>query len=315
MALIESLTPEQEASLTRYREKWRSLNLSTERMERRRAESALKAAYTLAGKPDPEFQFLDGPQALQEFLEAYSAKDLILQRGNLVSLYDTSFLKQLQDQFAPEVWRTLSVQLTADGAHNSVHQINSLVIRPFSERFNQAVSTAWDEAQARQRDELRDQFQGELLIQLGDYAQRLTQEGLQAFNETIWQPLSRQPFMQSTVQELDKWTQIGQVIGNGIWEAASHGNYVWLVSSCIWIDFCSSILTFSDAEVQQWMTLRSVVRACGVVASFENLCLVIERPTKILLDSEKRLHAEDEPALTFADGSAFYFNHGELTSS
>ncbi len=282
---------------------------------RRRAESALKAAYTLAGKPDPEFQFLDGPQALQEFLEPYPTRDFFLQRGSPVSLYDTSLLKRLQDQFAPDLWKTLSVQLTADGAHSAVYQIHAIATRPLSERFNQSVGTAWADAQARQRAELREQFQGELLIQLGEYAQRLAQEGLQTFNETIWQPLSRQPFMQSTVQELDKWTQIGQVIGNGIWDAASQGDYVWLVTSCIWIDFCSSIWKFSEAEVQQWMTLRSVVRSCGVVASFENLCLVIERPTKILLDSEKRLHAENEPALTFADGSAFYFNHGELTSS
>ncbi|MEM9006406.1 MAG: DUF6745 domain-containing protein [Cyanobacteria bacterium P01_F01_bin.86] len=310
MSLIASLTPEQEATIPHYQEKWRSLNLSTERMDRRRAESALKAAYTLAAKPHPEFHFLDGPQALQEFLEPYSAKDFLLQRGNLVSLYDTSLLKRLQDHFTPDLWQTLSVQLTTDGAHDAIHRIHAIATRLLSERFNQSVSTAWTEAQARQREELREQFQGEFLMQLGEYTQRLAQEGLQAFNETIWQPLSNQPFMQSTVQELAKWTQIGQVIKDTIWDGASQGGYVWLVSSCIWIDFCSSIWAFSDAEVQQWLTLRSVVRSCGVLASFENLCLVIERPTKILLDAEKQLHAEDEPALTFADGSAFYFNHG-----
>ncbi|MEM9903769.1 MAG: DUF6745 domain-containing protein [Cyanobacteria bacterium P01_D01_bin.44] len=315
MPFIESLTPEQEAAIPDYREKWRLLRLSTERMDRRRAESALKAAYTLAGKPDPEFQFLDGPRALQEFLEQYATQDFFRQRGNLVSLYDTNLLKRLQDQFAPELWKTLSVQLTVDGAHDSVHRIHSLTTRPLSERFNQSVGTAWADAQARQREELREQFQGEFLIQLGEYAQRLAQDGLQAFNETIWQPLSRQPFMQSTVQELDKWAQIGQAIKDTLWDAASQGGYAWLVSSCVWIDFCSSILEFSDTEVQHWLTLRSVVRSCGVVSSFENLCLVVERPTKILLDAERKLHGEDEPALTFADGSAFYFNHGDLTSS
>lgn len=315
MPFIKSLTPEQEAAIPDYREKWRSLRLSTERMDRRRAESALKAAYTLAGKPDPEFQFLDGPQALQEFLEQYATQDFFLQRGNLVSLYDANLLRRLQDQFTPKLWKTLSVQLTVDSAHDSVHRIHSLTTRPLSERFNQSVGTAWTDAQARQREELREQFQGEFLIQLSEYAQRLVQEGFQAFNETIWQPLSRQPFMQSTVRELDKWTQIGQAIKDTIWDGISQGGYEWLVSCCIWIDFCSSILEFSDAEVQYWITLRSVVRSCGVVSSFENLCLVVERPTKILLDAERNLHGEDEPALTFADGSAFYFNHGDLTSS
>jgi hypothetical protein len=62
------------------------------------------------------------------------------------------------------------------------------------------------------------------------------------------------------------------------------------------------------------MTFRSVVRSCGFVVPFEKLCLVIERPTKILLDAEGRLHADNEPAVTFADGSEFYIEHGSVSS-
>jgi hypothetical protein len=48
------------------------------------------------------------------------------------------------------------------------------------------------------------------------------------------------------------------------------------------------------------------------VLPFKNICLVIERPTRILLDSEGQIHADEEPAVTFADGSEFYAHHGDF---
>jgi hypothetical protein len=43
---------------------------------------------------------------------------------------------------------------------------------------------------------------------------------------------------------------------------------------------------------------------------FEKVCFVCERPTKISLDTEYRLHAEGEPAIQFADGYSLYSYHG-----
>ncbi|WP_225912546.1 hypothetical protein [Nostoc flagelliforme] len=45
MSLIEKLTPEQEALILVYREKWRAIALSTERIDREKAAKAVKAAY------------------------------------------------------------------------------------------------------------------------------------------------------------------------------------------------------------------------------------------------------------------------------
>jgi hypothetical protein len=41
-------------------------------------------------------------------------------------------------------------------------------------------------------------------------------------------------------------------------------------------------------------------------------CWICERPTKLLLDSENRLHAEDEPAIEYADGFNVWAHHGVL---
>ncbi|MBE8996665.1 hypothetical protein IQ274_00125 [Nostoc sp. LEGE 12447] len=63
MSLIENLTPEQEALIPVYREKWRAIALSTERIDKEKAAEVVKAAYTAIGKQQPEIIFCDSPYA------------------------------------------------------------------------------------------------------------------------------------------------------------------------------------------------------------------------------------------------------------
>ncbi|WP_392479332.1 DUF6745 domain-containing protein [Nostoc sp. C110] len=61
MSLIENLTPEQEALIPVYREKWRAIALSTERIDREKAAEVVKATYTAIGKQQPEIIFCESP--------------------------------------------------------------------------------------------------------------------------------------------------------------------------------------------------------------------------------------------------------------
>jgi hypothetical protein len=49
MSLIEKLTPEQEALIPVYREKWRKIAFSIEPIDRQKAAEAVKAAYITKG--------------------------------------------------------------------------------------------------------------------------------------------------------------------------------------------------------------------------------------------------------------------------
>ena len=49
---------------------------------------------------------------------------------------------------------------------------------------------------------------------------------------------------------------------------------------------------------------------CGWIFPFEKICAVCDRPRHLGFDSQNRLHAEGEPAIEFADGWNFYYNHG-----
>ncbi|MGK7955758.1 MAG: hypothetical protein AB4063_10935, partial [Crocosphaera sp.] len=66
--LITELTLEQKALIPVYREKWQKIALSTEPINRQKAESAIKLTYALMGDPNPEIVFSDSPHAAFDIL-------------------------------------------------------------------------------------------------------------------------------------------------------------------------------------------------------------------------------------------------------
>ncbi|OUL20472.1 hypothetical protein BV378_29075 [Nostoc sp. RF31YmG] len=59
MSLIEKLTPQQEALIPVYRDKWRKIALSTERIDREKAAEAVKLVYAAMQEEEPEIIFVD----------------------------------------------------------------------------------------------------------------------------------------------------------------------------------------------------------------------------------------------------------------
>jgi len=311
MPPISSLTAEQESRIPLYRDKWRALIVSTERMARARAQGALQAAYILAGKAEPEFVFVNGPQQLQEFREGQSSAEFMLQRcGAPVNLLAPQLHQEVKSQFTPELWQKLTTRLVSTELAQLQYQIYYLSTYPLSGMFAQAMDRAWQQGQAKWRAQLLNLPSGELLVQLGDGLQENLASTWQQFNHNIWQPLTEQNFMEPVVKELNKWNYTFQQMGQMFSQTWSQGPYSYLFYSCIPIDFCSSILDFSDAHTRAWLTLHSVIRSCGIVVSWENLCIIVERPTTILLDAEGNLHGDEEPAIIFADGSQFFADRG-----
>ncbi len=82
----------------------------------------------------------------------------------------------------------------------------------------------------------------------------------------------------------------------------------WLAYSGLF-DFCSSILdcTYPARHLQ---AVQDVAEYCSLVFCSESLVIICERPAKISLDNQNRLHAEGEPAIEYADGFSLYSYHG-----
>lgn len=61
--MITELTPEQEALIPIYREKWRAIALSTERIDRQKVIQVIQAAYRVRKCDEPKIIFFDSPYA------------------------------------------------------------------------------------------------------------------------------------------------------------------------------------------------------------------------------------------------------------
>lgn len=79
--------------------------------------------------------------------------------------------------------------------------------------------------------------------------------------------------------------------------------------SCIWLDFAFSVLNYPH-KPQQWSALQGLVKHCGSIFGINNLCIITERPTKILVNEDNQLHGEGETAIEFADGFVAYAYNG-----
>lgn len=87
----------------------------------------------------------------------------------------------------------------------------------------------------------------------------------------------------------------------------------WYANEGGFFDFHFSIANhtlFQPYDEYAWKVFQELVKSCGWIIPFENICLVCARPTKFSFDSENRLHAEGNPAVQFADGYGLYFSHG-----
>ncbi|HEY9774151.1 MAG TPA: hypothetical protein V6C81_10130 [Planktothrix sp.] len=62
-----------------------------------------------------------------------------------------------------------------------------------------------------------------------------------------------------------------------------------------------------NSSIDLWLSFAFNCTAC---LFFENFCFVYEKPLSLLFDDRGRLHAEDRPAVTFADKTGLFFWHG-----
>ncbi|WP_242056931.1 MULTISPECIES: DUF6745 domain-containing protein [Oscillatoriales] len=94
--MIAELTPEQEALIPVYLEKWRSIALSTEPIDRQKASEAVKAVYEIIGEQEPLIVFFDSPYS------ALSHKE---------SLHIKQVGKKLKSAVIDKLWKPLEIQL------------------------------------------------------------------------------------------------------------------------------------------------------------------------------------------------------------
>ena len=79
----------------------------------------------------------------------------------------------------------------------------------------------------------------------------------------------------------------------------------FLIPGCCFHDFCISVLKLPHNQ-QKWKAFKNLIKYCGWVFDYKNICIISNRPTSLSFDEQNNLHADGKPAIEYADGFKVY---------
>ncbi|MGK7908304.1 MAG: DUF6745 domain-containing protein [Synechococcus sp.] len=310
---IHRLTLAQEALLFGYRDRWKQAALAATNpvgqpaLDRARAKAseAVKMIYAIAELPDPEIVHCPSPlhafdtvlRLLQNTIGPLDKSRLGKPVGEL--LQSKILLDQL-DALSPLLGDRVLQHLNAD-PHNSLGTlVGNQLGTQFSARHFVGLTLAIGGGQT-----LEDEF---------PWAQPLTQMLLQFGN-------SPRAYFELPV-EIHAYDANGQLTDDlgDLWGAVLGNNQGLTLFNCLtpelwgsycgYLDFFYSVLQL-DCPEKRWFALRYLLKHCGWVLPFQHVAIVCDRPIHLLLDSDRRIHADGEPAIQYTDGFRVYAQHGE----
>jgi hypothetical protein len=346
MAQIQFFTTEQEARIPEYQEKWRRVDLATQPIDRNRATDAIERAYTvMATKPPERIIFCASPREAFVQLQAsidrveIPAIDSAQERPNIfgaIAQAGWEIIKiRVKQKFAgSKPLQDLVAAATGDAGKTLTQLIDRALPQDLTTKdiVEQAVggTSPFFEKMARESSRQGDP---ELLKNLQEQPLperqetfNMTADALEA--QLAWLPAKGFLFrgwlkgiLQNTLSfkiagiEHPKFSE---TILSALSLSAQAGKFLIenppiiisnLIISCTIADFIFSELN-AESIPSKWLNLQNLVRECGWIFVADDVCIVCDRPTKILLDQERQLHGDGEPALVYADGFVVYAHHG-----
>ena len=155
----------------------------------------------------------------------------------------------------------------------------------------------------------------------------------QEINSKLWQELYAQIY-EPLHQKI--WTEIGIVIYNlfqdsySLWhdlnkplkENDPYFNPVmdftttdYLIARGCLFDYAIEVLNYQKIKQkvkQIWQSYCYLTINCGWMLTYQDICLVCDRPNQLRVDAKMRLHGVKQPAILFNDGASVYAYEGEI---
>lgn len=128
--LIQLLFDKCNNEIPLYREKWRGIALQTGPIDRHKAKEAVKSAYAVLGKQEPEIVFFDSPYA------ALSTDNLSLFGDDSWSQLENLLDRQQWSQRVSQPWQELAEQLEKQLAEELPAQLTKLLMGELKEELN-----------------------------------------------------------------------------------------------------------------------------------------------------------------------------------
>ena len=86
----------------------------------------------------------------------------------------------------------------------------------------------------------------------------------------------------------------------------------WVISDCGWLAHYDYFTRIEAIDFEPFNTHLAAVLNCPAweVIAFDELSIVVERPSKVRRDTENRLHSDQLPAIEWRDGEHLYYLQG-----
>ena len=91
------------------------------------------------------------------------------------------------------------------------------------------------------------------------------------------------------------------------WYKVTYGELLY--NNCCVEDFLISELKI-NCNLSIWKLWQSLVKECLYIFAFADVCLIIDRPYKIHLDNNYKIHQDGYPAIVYEDGYQIYAYRG-----
>lgn len=345
---IDKLTPEQEAQLGEWRDRWLAIGLSTTPADREAAESGVIAAYRAARLDPPQFiVWLRSP--LEGAIAAYSLSQVWHEvKTQVVDQIRARVATQLGAQVGGLTWAQAGIQLGAQvgglirtletrlGAQVGVPtwaQVRTLIAAGDFEVLIAGLISSQAEAQISAQvwvqvwDQVGVQIADQIRAQVADQirAQVTEQIGGQVFGEVgarvaaqlraAAEAQLRAPAGLQVTDQIRAHVAAQLRAQIGAWPWALLGPHGWncqygLHEAC-WVgfyDFFGQVVGLDCVTPLHGITL--LTRSCGWWWPFRGGCILTERPCVLRRDPQHRLHSDIGPALAYADGWSIHAWHG-----
>jgi hypothetical protein len=313
MAKIERLTPEQEAMLPEWAERWRRIGVCCEPANRGEAERGVVEAYRIAGLSAPRIAWCGSPLSMaltRAIVREFYAAD----PGDTVAA-------SVRDRVGASLWTSVTGHVMA-GVRDSIRDI--------------LVDSIGDSVRNNVIESVGASVASSVVASVGASVRDIlwaiswahAQAGLQAtVADSVWVSI-RDSIVDSVGASVRDSVRdsvgdsVGDSVRDSVWAgvaasvAASIRNGVrdsgYGQHDANWIAFYAY---FRDvlglvAETDKLTGLRLLTENAGWFLPHEHICWISERTCRVKQDARWRLHCEDGPAVAYPDGWTLYYWHG-----
>ena len=334
MKTITRLTVEQESKIPEWGKKWVDVGLSTEPADFDKAIAAAKKAYSLCGLDQPLVILkvgspcaatMGGIMAYEMLKAGYS--DNWKRKAGDESLVYKSIQSRVYSNIQTNIYKR---------AYNSIgHQIHDKVYNPVYNQIYNVVSRSLhlgisEKTQGRVREQVRGGVKERINNQVGS---RVNLQVKSLVWDDLWELILKQVGgsvwrkVYNKVSDL-VYTVVGGQVRSNVYDqvraqidslvryegvpfsneglsslGSSYASYLTFFR-----DVCK--LELSPDTLERISITEDLVTSCGWSWWHENVLVISDRPKKINLDAENRLHCDNGPSIEYRDGWSLYHWHG-----